>query len=361
VIARVCLRFVNRGMKSYLQDMLLQFDVSGAKRIDRAREYIQSLARVSGSGNGVIGASTDYGSYTLAKHIFLHEYLGPFFSIGGLNFRRLVYIDMFAGPGINAIDRDGSTYMTPGSPLVTYLYRYRTKHDERNERFDSYYFFESNKQKADTLQERLGRIRGDFKLDEEGHVFPTDSQTKVWDVMKGEINNLKNPKKVGTRADRGLLFLLFIDPEGLGLEFGELVKLLQRYVATADGEDSQHYFTADVIYTAPTHWVKQSGKSEYLRTYCGVDPSRDYTDEELADIMAGRIKEEVGGKCFVISIPVRNSKNALQYHIFCVTKSSGAAKAAESLRAPLRLRSRDLQSALDSVLGGGSSLDDHLG
>jgi three-Cys-motif partner protein len=348
-------------MKGYLEDMLVQFDSSGSKGIDAAKQYIQSLARVSASGEGAIGTSTDYGPYTLAKHIFLHEYLKPFFSIGGLSFRRLVYIDMFAGPGINAIDKDGCSYMTPGSPLVAYLHTYRTKRNERIERFDSYYFFETNKSKANALQSRLNRLRTDFKLGEEGHVLPMDSQDQVWGVMEGEINSLKKPKKVATRAERGLLFLLFIDPEGLGLKFDALTKLLKRYVATTDGDGSQHYFTADVIYTAPTHWVKQSGNSEYIRLYCGADSSRDYTDEQLADVMARRIKEEVGGKCFVTSIPVRNSKNALQYHIFCVTKSSGAAKAAESIRGPLRLRSRDIQSALDSLLGSASSLDDHFG
>lgn len=144
-----------------------------------------------------------------------------------------------------------------------------------------------------------------------GMVAKYDSQNRVWKVMEGEISSLRRPKKTASRTDKGLLFLLFINPEDLGLKFDSSIKLLKRYVATMDGDDSQHYFTADVIYAAPTHWVKQSGNNEYIRLYCGVDPNCQYTDEQSADAMAERIKEEFGGRCCVTSIPVRNSKNAL--------------------------------------------------
>ena len=348
----------SHGMKGYLDEMLRQFDPSGTGSLENAKRYLKSLDEDWKSTGLTLAANTEYGPYTLAKHLFLYEYLRPFFSIGGLKFRRLVYIDMFAGPGINAISDDGRSFITPGSPLISYLYTFRTKDKTRVDRFDSYYFYEASARKAKILQDRLDRLRADFKLAEEARVIPRDSQDEVWKTMEGEINSLKKPKKTEHRNDRGILFLLFIDPEGLGLKFDLLLKFLKRYVATADGEDTAHYFTADVIYTAPTHWSKQSGYASNLELYCGISPTRQYSDEEVASLMGKRIREEVGGKCFVNSIPVRNSKNALQYHIISATKSQGAANGAESLIKPLGLRARDLQSALESLMGDASTIDD---
>ena len=347
----------SQGMKGYLDEMLRQFDPARTGSLEGARRYLKSLDEEWKSSRGGF-TNTGYGPYTLAKHLFLYEYLRPFFSIGGVRFRRLVYIDMFAGPGINVIQDEGRAFVTPGSPLISYLYTFRTKGNARVERFDSYYFYEANSRKAEVLQERLNKLRKDFSLAEEATVLSRDSQDDVWRTMEGEINSLKKPKKNEQRKDRGILFLLFIDPEGLGLKFDLLLKLLKRYVATAEGEDKSHYFTADVIYTAPTHWSKQSGYSSNLKVYCGITPTRQYSDDEVADLMGRRIREEVGGKCFVTSIPVRNSKNALQYHIICATKSQGAANGAESLTKPLGLRARDLQSALDSLMGDASTIDD---
>jgi three-Cys-motif partner protein len=346
------------GTKDYLTDMLLQFDPTEGMDLAKSETYLKSLTGYSPQLREN-ATRTEYGSWTLMKHIFLFEYLRPFFQIGGLRFRRLVYIDMFAGPGINIIPRNGRSFVTPGSPLISYRYTYANKVGDRRERFDAYYFFEKHSDRAKVLQERLDKLGNDFHLDETANVRPIDSPSNVWKVMEDEVNHLKDAKKIATRHDTGLLFLINIDPEGLGLKFDTLLSLVKRYVATPEGDESRHYFTADVIYTAPTHWVKQSGNPENLRIYCGIDPRRAYSDDQVAEMMAHKIKEEVKGNCFVHTIPVRNATNALMYHIFFVTKSPGASNGADHLKKSLRVRARDLQTSLDTLMVVATTMDNY--
>lgn len=349
-----------RTAKDYLKDMIAQFDPSGERNVGHAKQYLIELANMSTKTASALG-ETEYGAWTVAKHIFLFEYLKPFFEIGSRRFRRLVYVDLFGGPGINSIPFEGRSLFVPGSPLISYLYTYETKDGKRAERFDAYHFFEKSPARATILQSRLNRLKQDFNLPEAPTVHPKESQLDIMNFLAGEADLLNQPKKTPERSDQGILFLLFIDPEGLSIEFKTLSQLLKRYAATVAGEDSgsSHLFTADVVYTAPTHWAKHSGNPLNMEKYCGV-PTEMYSadDDAIARAMKDRIQVEVGGRCFVHSIPVRNSKNALLYHILIVTKSEGASKAADHIARALRLRPVSLESALSTILANATTMDD---
>jgi three-Cys-motif partner protein len=348
-----------REAKDYLKDMLLQFDQTRSGRVQESEKYLKSLLQNSTETNPRGNPATDYGAWTLMKHVFLFEYLKPFFEIGSKHFRRLVFVDMFAGPGVNAIELGSKEFVTPGSPLIAYAYTHRFVRIERQERFDAYYFLERNKRKAKALKTRLEKLKMDFNLEEDPIVLHADSISNIWKIINDETQRLNDPKKTIARSSAGLLFLIFVDPEGLGMTFDALVDLVKRYVTSEEGTNKQHYFTADVIYTAPTHWVKQSRRPEDIQLYLGPKAKFEFSDDELAVCMADSIKEEVGGKCFVHVLPVRNAKNSVLYHIFFITKSLGASRAAQEVKRSLALKSKDLQNSLDALLGGASTIDDY--
>jgi len=338
--------------------MVGQFDPSGSRNVVNARKYLESLGSHSPSSDGV-GATT-YGAWTLIKHIFLSRYLTPFFQIGSLNFRRIVYVDMFGGPGLNWIPSLDRTFITPGSPLISYAYSYRDNRRDRTERFDSYYFYETDRERAGLLASRLTDVQRTFGFTEPPHVINGDSVEDIWRLISKEADCLAQPKKTTARKDTGLLFLLFIDPEGLGIDFAGLKQLLKRYVAEVDEPDGKkaHYTTADVIYTAPTSAVLRSNNPDYVTKYCGVDRSH-YQDlpEELASAMSEAISRELGGRGFVGFVPAKNTKNSILYHVFFITKTKGAYDAAMSIMKKIRLSTSDLESCLRVVYGESGSLD----
>ncbi len=337
------------------------FDLSGKFGFPAGMKYLNLLLK-NHSQQSNASDTTEYGWWTIQKHLFLHSYLQPFFAIGSKYFRRIVYIDMFAGPGLNLIRKGKDSFPSPGSPLVAYAYKYIPKKGGRTERFDSYYFFEKDPLKAQILESRLNQIASDFHYEEKPRVIHKDSSSSIWSVMNAEVEFLSQPKKTNVRPDQGLLFLIFIDPEGLELNWDVLSKLIKRYIANnEDGGTNGHYTVADIIYTIPIGGLKREDKGHFERTFGikDVDPAnRD--PEEIIEFIYKQMKKEVGGGIYFRGVPVRNTKNVLLYDISLITKTEGTDKAFQWITkkfTKLKLDPEQIENGINILLGKSATLD----
>ncbi|MGC8622322.1 MAG: three-Cys-motif partner protein TcmP [Caldisphaera sp.] len=350
----------NRSNDDYVSRLYELFDQSGSFNMSNGIKYINSLLDNYQQTN--VAGTTEYGWWTIQKHMFLQSYLWPFFTIGRKYFKRIVYIDMFAGPGLNLINEDNFPYVSPGSPLIVYAYKYTTKKEKRTDRFDSYYFFEKNSAKASILKKRLEKIKSDFKYEEEPIVLTDDSVSSIFSIINKEVTRLNLPKKTPDRGDSGLLFLIFIDPEGLELDWNTLKKLIRRYY-TKKGKQQIHYMVADIIYTIPIGSLKREGKKFFERNFGikDVDPAK-LSYDKIIELIYSQMKEEVGNKIYIETIPVYNTKNVLLYDISLITKTEGTSNATRSIIQKfktMRLNPKQIESKIQIAYGKIKSLDSY--
>jgi three-Cys-motif partner protein len=352
---------IKKPLADYISSLYGLFDPSGKFGFPAGKKYLKLLLK-NHSQQSNASDTTKYGWWTIEKHLVLHSYLQPFFAIGSKNFRRIVYIDMFAGPGLNLVRNGKDSFPSPGSPLVTYAYKFAPKKDERTERFDSYFFFEKDSSKAQILESRLNQIASDFHYEEKPRVIHNDSSSSIWSVMNEEVKFLSQPKKTNVRPDQGLLFLIFIDPEGLELNWDILSKLIKKYIAR-DKEDGTngHYTVADIIYTIPIGGLKRGGKGHFRRTFGidDIDPAR-LDPEKIIQSIHTRMKKEVGEGIYIGGLPVRNRKNVLLYDISLITKNEGTFKAFQGIIKKfekLNLDPEQIENGINILLGKSATLD----
>lgn len=152
----------------------------------------------------------DKGAWTGLKLICLAYYLPTYINILRKK-RRLAYVDLFSGPGLNLVG--DSSVPLPGSPLIA-LEHPRVAHG-----FDSYILCDKNKEYVEALRSRAARfLEGEnprIMNDQiEFHCMDAnDMATKVPGILKEQA------------IDHALFF---IDPEGLEFKWKAVTHLAEK-------------------------------------------------------------------------------------------------------------------------------------
>lgn len=146
----------------------------------------------------VDGKTWEY--WTVFKLAIHSYYLRLYTDIIKKHFKRIAYIDTFAGPGLIKVGKKGANYFF-GSPLLGILHP--------RKKFDHLIFIELDKNKKDVL-EYLLKI-----LSKIGH------NNSTYQVIQGDMNKV-NYREILSSIDHSLVF---IDPEGMEVDFSTIKKL----------------------------------------------------------------------------------------------------------------------------------------
>ncbi len=155
----------------------------------------------------------DKRGWTALKLMFLMSYLETIYVpiIRGYisPFKESYYIDLFAGSGIN--DIDGTKIA--GSPLISAIFA--------KPPFDKMILVEKDPKRRNSLKICMDEVASDnsWIVESEGREQP-DCNKLIDKIM--EYEGLKNYQ------ERKSHYLAFIDPEGMGLNWDTLEKLLQK-------------------------------------------------------------------------------------------------------------------------------------
>lgn len=238
--------------------------------------------------------------HTEGKHQILKHYLGGWLPILGSNFRRLVYIDGFAGPG---------QYLggESGSPLIALdrIEQYLGSAHSGNVEEVVCLFVEADKERSDHLRSKLsGRKLDRIKIHVENDTF----EKGVTEVLDGLEENSSNLAPSFT----------MIDPfgvKGVRMEtIGRILKHPRSECMITFMDESINRFKGTSAFHR--HLVELFGTADWGGSDADLDilnPS-----QTLRDRFVSRLKEE--GAEYVLPFKIWR-KNRHIYTIFFVTKS----------------------------------------
>jgi three-Cys-motif partner protein len=142
------------------------------------------------------------GEWVKEKLFFVKRYIDVFeVAMREKNWRRRIYIDLFAGPG-KCIVRDSQEYLL-GSPLLAL----QTRHP-----FTDYYFVDSDSENVEALRKRANATS---IPNTQIHIISGDANRKVGEI----VDEIAKFDQTFIRGVLPCLNLAFLDPEGLELEW----------------------------------------------------------------------------------------------------------------------------------------------
>jgi three-Cys-motif partner protein len=147
----------------------------------------------------------EVGGWAETKYRLLSLYDTLFSSGMRYKWDKRVYIDLYAGAGINRIR--GTQRLVYGSPLLAL---------QVNHPFDKYVFCEKSKQNIEALRERTKKISADADV----QIIQGDCNEKISEIMAA-IPAASQQSKV--------LSLCLVDPYNLGIKFDTIASLAQRF------------------------------------------------------------------------------------------------------------------------------------
>jgi three-Cys-motif partner protein len=147
----------------------------------------------------------EVGGWAETKYRLLSLYDTLFSSGMRYKWDKRVYIDLYAGAGINRIR--GTQRLVYGSPLLAL---------QVNHPFDKYVFCEKSKRNIEALRERTKKISADADV----QIIQGDCNEKIREIMAA-IPAASQRSKV--------LSLCLVDPYNLGIKFDTIARLAQRF------------------------------------------------------------------------------------------------------------------------------------
>lgn len=290
-----------------------------------------------------------FGLWSFKKLIFLDYYLKPYLQIVQNLGCKCIYLDLFSGYGANKIKENNS--ISIGSPIISLLSGIipnRTK--GYNNRFDKWYFIESNSIYCAALRDRvkctieLLKEKELLKLDKDIFVFEGDVNEKINKIVEQIKNEYKSQK---------IAVLAFIDP----YKFSDIFvdswrKLLElKFV--------------DIIFTLPTvtmnrgiEVMKESNRTKYLPPSllekCKNGKFCDLSDEEksgsYAEYIASIVKRSINS--YERGIVVSNTLNGELYRILLFSHSKKIFDICEKCADELdKMKIPHIRSLLDQAEG----------
>lgn len=230
----------------------------------------------------------DKGSWTGLKLILLKYYLRPYLDIFGKQRKKVAYVDLFAGPGLNRI---GDTRVPVlGSPIIPLIIR------ESKWQFAAFIFSELNRDYFDALNARISIINPSPVP----KVFLEDANSmveKLPDLLKG--------------IDHALVFL---DPEGMEMNWESLARLCQSV-------------NCDLIINFPSSGITRNlqlaQSADRMATFLGLGSERVPLDagEEWA-ISIYRSKLQGIGKDISTEIKVKSGDGPFHYHLIPAVRTT---------------------------------------
>lgn len=206
------------------------------------------------------------------------------------NWKGLVYIDLFAGPG-KCIIRETQEEIN-GSPLIARTAPWP---------FTEMYFVERDQKNAEALKKRLG----------------ADSRCIV---LNEDCNDAV--RKITANAKSGYLYLAFIDPTGLNIRF-DTVELLSISLKKCD--ILMNWYMSSIKRNIP-QWIRTKnftipnaffGTEDWLK-YCD-EANMKITTDKLRDLYQKRL-QKIGYDYQANPEVVKNSKGAEMYWLWFASK-----------------------------------------
>ncbi|MDW7990445.1 MAG: three-Cys-motif partner protein TcmP [Archaeoglobaceae archaeon] len=167
----------------------------------------------------------DFKAWTPLKLISLSYFVGPYLRIMGKQRKKysstkLFYIDLFAGSGINRVDK----YLLAGSPIVTI-----DSATKESNRFDYMFFVDSNKDYVDSLKKRLEYLKN-YEFQDQSKLIPESKFSWIsdrYEVICGDSNQVIDKIVKRIESENYKHYLAFIDPFKWQLKMETLEKLLE--------------------------------------------------------------------------------------------------------------------------------------
>lgn len=172
------------------------------KHLNPLMEKGKDLLSKSVSDTAKQPATYDKGYWTGLKLVLEKYYLKPYLDILGSR-GKLAYIDLFAGPGLNLIG--GRKVPVPGSPIIPIMIR------ESQHQFSTFIFSELKTDYFSALTKRLALFP---EAKDKTFLFNKDANLVI-----EEIPEILDKKGISHS-------LVFVDPEGMELEWTSLEKLV---------------------------------------------------------------------------------------------------------------------------------------
>lgn len=266
--------------------------------------------------------------WTWLKLGVLSSYLPVYLRILRPRFKRLVFLDLFAGSGVDRYDSGGTPICVPGSSLVAASYHSAANPGARPLAFDSIVAVEKDPARARSLEAAVGRF---------GYV-----QGPNLSVLRGDCNDLTD-QILDAVSGYGTHVLLFADPEALDLHYSTLSKLLDKHPAT------DVFVTHLVSGSARTHSERSDKKDRFYGTHewAGLSTRAEYAD--LYSRQLGLLRE------YVHALPIQAELNGYYYDLmFAVRATSTSSQwqsAVVNLRPKIaRLSGADVELVLRTVV-----------
>ncbi len=280
------------------------------------------------------GRAYRQGYWTLLKLALLAYYIDVYTIIAKKYFNRIVYVDLFAGCGINEVDVKGRKEVVLGSAMLA------KKVPRDGKEFDKLILVEADKENAKMLEEILP----------DALVIPDDcNKPSVLREIIDEIN----------RVDK-THFLALMDPEGLELKWSTVETLLQHV-----GDSIINYMCAGVgrnwgnWCSEKTQESKRNSLESTITEYFGCDdwkncppPDQGGSAECLFGLYLDRIRSF---KENAIPIKVKGIKGFHYHLILAVRKTRGTQGWIDAVhRAKKRIEEtteQDIEKLLDVFQG----------
>jgi len=244
-------------------------------------------------------------SHTEAKHEILRRYLSAWFPILD-KYKRLVYIDGFAGPGRY---KGGE----PGSPIIALDVAIHNKKPLVSEIV--FWFIEENAGRIKHLNSELSNIK-----------VPSNF---ILNVVEGrfEDNFSKIKKSVDLGLNKSIPTFAFLDPFGfVGLPYTILANLLK-------------YRSTEVFITfmvdSMNRFIEEPGSQRHILEFFGTDEALEIIKKKgdrVKNLRALYQKQLNKIACFVRFFEMRNKSNRKIYYLFFATNNAtGFKKMKESM------------------------------
>ena len=257
------------------------------------------------------GPVTEYRYFTALKLIAVSFYSSVFVRVVKRRTEQprfgAVYVDLLAGTGlVNIKDASSPTYLA-GSPICAAF---------AEKEFDYIVCVESDRDKCDSLQRRLAKVR-----------------TAEFDIIRGDCNDKIGEviAKIQSKYTDPIV-LVFVDPEAFEVKFKTLMRLGEAFEKC----DFMIHVNSQAVKREEGKIVKKSHNASprVLEEY--YDMSALDIFENLATVSPEQqyvnlVKEKMG-KQIGNTIRIRNTKDHTAYHILCYTrKTKGGSGYADSI------------------------------
>lgn len=273
--------------------------------------------------------------WTLLKLVFLKLYIENVYTpIISKYYRKMFYVDLFAGTGVNKYKAGNKEVFLPGSPIIAWSYaRYS---------FDKLFLVEYNEEYAESLSNLMRIIAPESKYS----IIP-DKAEKAYEEILEEISQHERSH-----------FLCFIDPTGYSGVTWRMLKDLIGYKVRGD-----FIILLQVGYMA-MH-IGKHGKSEALTRFFGNDNWFNEIMElkkktrnlryAIIEYFCSRIKKIKGRERIIESISIKKNAKEEHYYLIFITNKTNSGnpwmKKVYELKNLVENHPEQVETAIGEILG----------